>query len=83
MTQWWLWGVQIPYNPSVFGVLLLPPFTDIQDGFNGVGPDTVEIPAGSGRLYLANMVDDLGKGFPNEHRFAMVSKTGAWPTPVP
>jgi hypothetical protein len=83
MTQYWIWGVQDPPHSAVFACLLLPPFTDVQDAFNGVGPDTVEVPAGSGRLYLVDMVDDLGKGFANEHRFAMLSKTGAWPSPIP
>jgi len=65
--------------------LRLPANTDVQDYFNGVGPDYVEVPAGSGRGYFVVRVDDIGGGFPNEHRFAMLAKWGlaAWPTPFP
>lgn len=81
MTQYWFWSYD--NVASVFSCLLLPPLTDIQDCFNAGGPDTVEAPAGSGRFYLVDMVDDLGKGFANEHRFALMEKTGTWPSPIP
>lgn len=72
-------------HPSSFAVmtLLLPSLTDIRDTFNSSGSDGVECPAGSGRWYFVDQVDDLGKGFPNEHRGAILEKAGSWPTPVP
>lgn len=63
--------------------LLLPPGTDVQDLKNGVGPDTVEVPSGSGRFYQASWVDDIGSGFLNEHRFAELTGVPAWPLPFP
>jgi len=83
MTQYWSWGQDIPPSSSVFGLILLPPLTDIRDGFCPGGSDVVEVPAGSGRTYTVDMVDDLGKGFANEHRFAMLCKSGTWPEPIP
>jgi hypothetical protein len=58
----------------------------------------VEVPAGTLRYYAVIQVDDIGRGFANEHRFALlVPLTGAvqgifstswnqpadWPTPIP
>lgn len=70
--------------------LLVPALSDIRDGFNASGQDYVEVPAGSGRFYVVNEVDDMGKGFPNEHRFAVLTKSlipggpgYSWPTPIP
>jgi hypothetical protein len=67
--------------------LLLPAFTDVRDIFNGPGnQDIVEAPAGSGRFYVVDFVDDIGKGFANEHRVAVMAKTrlyGNWPVPIP
>ncbi len=68
--------------------LLVPALTDIRDfGTSSGTADALEIPAGSGRFYLAFHVDDIGKGFPNEHRCAIVAKRvgplGFWPTPIP
>ena len=48
--------------------LLLPPGTDIRSIEMTTGADLVEVPAGSNRRYLVTFVDDIGKGFPNEHR---------------
>lgn len=73
--------------------VLLPPLTDIRD-ITIAGPgDVVEVPAGSGRWYGVVIVDDVGKGFANEHRFACIAKlseifgpayAGAdWPRPIP
>lgn len=75
-------------------ILLLPPLTDIRDASCGGFNDLVECPAGSGRYYIATNVDDVGKGFPNEHRLATLGKiwgfagngaglTLPWPTPIP
>lgn len=67
--------------------ILLPPLTDIRDLNIGGGTstDTVEVPAGTGRYYRVSNVDDIAKGFPNEHRFAILFKVLAlpWPTPIP
>jgi len=74
--------------------LLLPALTDIRDGSCNGQQDVVEVPAGSGRWYMAIGVDDAGKGFPNEHRWAHLSKIYEemntiafaglhWPTPIP
>lgn len=77
-------------------VLLLPALTDIRDGagLTGTETDIVECPSGSGRWYGVLVVDDFGKGFPNEHRGAVIYKiyekidppvlTGCtWPFPIP
>jgi len=68
-------------------VLLLPPLTDIRDPWNLPinSSDWVEAPAGSGRVYRVSFVDDIAKGFSNEHRFAILIKVMGipWPTPTP
>lgn len=63
--------------------LRLPKGTDAQDLKNGVGPDTCECPYTSGRFYVVEIVDDIGGGFANEHRFAVLGGVGTWPTPFP
>lgn len=70
---------------GVFGGMwgTFPAATNIQDAKNGIGPDSVEIPAGSGRTYQAIWVDDIGGGYSNEHRFAELVPFGTWPTPFP
>lgn len=50
--------------------LLLPALTDIRAFWNGTAGDLVEAPAGTNRFYIVTQVDDIGKGFPNEHRIA-------------
>jgi hypothetical protein len=74
-------------QPASNLTLLLPAFTDIRDSLCSTGYDGVEVPAGSGRVYNVFLVDDLGKGFPNEHRGALLLKTVngvlPWPTPIP
>jgi len=71
----WQWG-------SAFGMgrmyLLLPPLTDVRVG--GVA----EVPGGSTRWYKVFWVDDIGKGFANEHRYAILDADVAnWPIPYP
>ncbi len=62
---------------------------DVRDTLNAGGEDFVECPFGSGRWYVVLFVDDIGKGFPNEHRAAVIQKIGhpvtgdPWPTPIP
>jgi hypothetical protein len=71
-------------------VLLLPPLTDIRtptpaaDPYSGAPTivDYVEVPLGSGRMYWVVFVDDIGKGFANEHRAAMLLQKQI-PVPMP
>lgn len=63
--------------------LLFPVGTDIRDNFQVAGHDGIECPAGSGCQYQVLSVNDVGKGFTNEYRLAIASKTGVWPTPIP
>ncbi len=73
--------------------LLLPPLTDVRDRYQGGSYDVVEVPSGSGRWYAVFGVDDIGKGFGNEHRCAWLQKIGQnlnasafpglnWPVPM-
>jgi hypothetical protein len=98
------WGRRV--TPAAFGnfhndpqtceqmTLLLPALTDIRYRANAPTNDILEIPSGSGRWYAAIAVDDLGKGFPNEHRGAVVMPVYEatdpaffpglfWPVPIP
>lgn len=72
---------------TVAMTLLLPPLTDIRDSFNVPinSRDEVEVPAGSGRVYIVAIADDIAKGFANEHRYAILQKVLGlpWPTPTP
>jgi len=86
-------------NQPGFGLgvanLLLPAGTDIRDiSQNIASPDIVEVPTSSGRWYVVDTVDDVGKGFSNEYRFAALSKLSSnygvaattglfWPIPMP
>lgn len=64
--------------------LLLPAGTDVRGVKSGYAGDNVECPAGSGRFYKVMFVDDIGKGFPNEHRSAQLLQDNAtWPFPTP
>ncbi len=90
-------GGFVPTSPSstlsTLMTLLLPPLTDVRDHFCGGSYDVVEVPSGSGRWYAVAGVDDIGKGFTNEHRCAWLAKIGAsvdatafagltWPVPI-
>lgn len=59
-------------SPASMMELLLPPLTDIRAAWNGLNSDIVECPAGSKRFYYVVHVDDIGKGFANEHRLALM-----------
>jgi len=79
-------GRRGPLLPSFDGqdmFLLLPAGTDIRSAITGGANDTVEVPAGTGRYYEVTFVDDVAKGFANEHRFALLMQRGIWPTPIP
>ncbi len=94
-------GMFIPFDWANSGPLytplpqlLVPALTDVRDSSCTGESDVIECPAGSGRWYRVVGVDDLGKGFPNEHRFAFCAKIYdqmdharypglQWPTPIP
>lgn len=66
--------------------LLLPALTDIRCvDLTGTAtqPGLVEVPAGSGRYYDVDYVDDIGKGFANEHRFALIHMVLPVVVPMP
>jgi hypothetical protein len=64
--------------------LRCPPLSDLRPFSLTPSADLVEVPLGSGRFYFVFDVDDVGKGFPNEHRFALLAKGGpTWPFPIP
>ena len=69
--------------PEITVFVLLPLLTDVRGWNAPFGPDTVEIPGGSGRFYAVSMVEDSGKGFANEHRVALLVQSLAWPFPTP
>jgi hypothetical protein len=69
--------------PLVTMSLLLPPGTDIRGPLAPGFADRVEVPAGTGRFYEVAFVDDIGKGFPNEHRCAVLEQTSPQPIPLP
>jgi hypothetical protein len=71
------------YPDQLLSYLLIPPLTDIRDSYSPGGADVVEVPAGSLRYYQVVQVDDVGKGFPNEFRFAVIFKLAPWPSPIP
>lgn len=70
----------------VFSSLSLPKGTDIrpEDGLTNLAGsgDFVEVPAGTGRFYLVEVIEDVGKGFPNEYRSAILRQITS-PIPVP
>lgn len=64
--------------------LLLPPKADIRGPQDVDSFDCVEVPEGSGRWYSVCAVDDIGRGFTNEHRFAQIfAIVGTWVPPYP
>jgi hypothetical protein len=52
--------------------ILAPKLTDLRGPQNNGVTQVVECPAGSARYYYVCWVDDIGKGFANEHRLALV-----------
>jgi hypothetical protein len=64
--------------------LLLPKGVDVRGPQDTVSFDMVECPAGSGRWYTVVAVDDIGKGFTNEHRTAsLIALAASWLPPYP
>lgn len=78
-------GTGQPGVPVQCMSLLVPAFTDVRGLENQLGScDAVECPSGSGRWYSAVWVDDIGKGWPNEHRTVMLlPMVGVWFPPYP
>lgn len=85
-----------PYAFGLSPVLLVPALSDLRSHMQGVPPDLVQVPAGSGRWYEVRDVEDVGKGFPNEYRAALLAKAYEvpgvqdpiyeglfWPIPMP
>jgi hypothetical protein len=76
----------LPLNPAttcpLYVEVLLPRLTDVRGVNTVAGPDTVEVPAGSLRYYTVLQVDDIGKGFANEHRFAVLAQQSPWSVPI-
>jgi len=75
------WALSQPLPPewAVPWSVLFPKLTDIRDSNSLGGNSTVEVPAGSGRFYRVAQFDDVGKGFPNDHRLAYVVKLATAP----
>lgn len=72
-----------PYTTMpISRLLLLPKGTDVR-GHWAFAPDFVEVPAGSGRKYTVEDVDDIAKGFSNEYRIASIGWAVGWPVPTP
>lgn len=84
------WGRRVFGGGTVFtlsGVpgmtLLLPLGADVRSQAEGLGNDIVEVPAGTGRFYTVVFVDDVGRGFGNQHRAAVLEQQANWPAPIP
>lgn len=84
--------VSSPGQTPWFVELLAPMRSDIRAAWNGGVSDLVEVPAGTGRFYVVYAVDDVGRGFLNEYRLALVNYqpsgtavfgAGLHPAPVP
>jgi hypothetical protein len=78
-------GTGIPGVPLLTMCVLFPALTDVRGPQDVSGfPDVIELPAASGRYYWMTFVDDIGKGWPNEHRTASVLAVGqTWTPPYP
>jgi hypothetical protein len=77
-------GIPEDLDPdTMISTLLLPKGTDVRDSYSPGGADVIECPAGSHRYYGVKQVDDVGKGFANEFRIAIVYKLAPWPAPIP
>jgi hypothetical protein len=85
-------------NFNQLSELLCPKGTDIRGVQNASFTDLVEVPAGTARYYMVMWVEDVGKGFSNEYRFAHIVQMNwsqaislqgnqwaatPWPVPTP
>lgn len=88
------------YTAYVSVELLLPARTDVRGHFASTAVwdgDLIEVPAGTGRYYTCHFVEDVGRGFLNEYRLALLLQLSseiitltestwgsyAWPRPTP
>ncbi len=63
-------------------IILTPALSDLRSRLTSGADDVIECPAGSGRWYLVIAVDDIGKGFANEHRAAYLTQISQFVDPV-
>lgn len=75
-------GTSLAGIPILVMNVLLPAETDIRGPQDTFSFDVVEIPEGTGRWYWVAGVDDIGKGFSNEHRTASIlALEASWVAP--
>lgn len=75
-------GTALPGVPIAAMSLLVAAHTDIRGPQDVSSFDIVEVPAGSGRWYWCAAVDDISKGYPTEHRYALLfAIAGSWNPP--
>jgi hypothetical protein len=75
-------GTAAPGIPVQAMSLLIAKLTDIRGLQDTVSYDIVEVPSGSNRWYWVSCVDDIAKGFANEHRSAVIFPIlGTWTAP--
>jgi hypothetical protein len=75
-------GTTLPGVPLMAMSLLVPKGTDIRGPQDTTSFDMVECPAGTGRWYWVCAVDDIGRGWANEHRSASIfALAGSWAPP--
>lgn len=77
-------GTTLPGIPVETINVLFPKGTDVRGPQDTVSFDMIECPAGTGRWYMCVFLDDIGKGYLNEHRTASVfALQGSWLAPYP
>lgn len=75
-------GTTTPGVPVQTCQLAVAKLTDIRGPQDTVSFDMVEVPVGTGRWYTVYFVDDVGRGFPNEHRVAgIIALARQWTAP--
>jgi len=75
--------VLTPVASSEYFFFLLPALSDVRGVQCAGGADTLEFPPATGRFYTVVRVDDVAKGFANEHRVVYAVQSGVWPAPIP
>jgi len=76
-------GYGVAFGSFNVAYVLVPKLTDVHWLRGGILPaDAIECPAGSGRYYAVQGVDDVGKGFANEYR-QVACLVLQFPTPIP
>ena len=65
--------LKVPALTNIHYVRTLFPF---------IGQDLVEVPAGTGNWYQVSYVADVGRGFPNAYRLAVISRVAPVPDPL-